>query len=49
MIANDTGFAAAHSHCFRIRERLLRLNNAPGTGCFEGRLVPGGSCGVRQT
>ena len=26
MIANDTGFAVAHSHCFRIRERLLRLN-----------------------
>lgn len=25
-ICNDTGFAAAHSHCFRIRERLLRLN-----------------------
>ena len=26
MICNDTGFAVAHSHCFRIRERLLRLN-----------------------
>ncbi len=26
MICNDTGFAFAHSHCFRIRERLLRLN-----------------------
>ena len=26
MIANDTGYAVAHSHCFRIRERLLRLN-----------------------
>ena len=26
MIANDTGFAVAHAHCFRIRERLLRLN-----------------------
>jgi len=26
MICNDTGFAFAHSQCFRIRERLLRLN-----------------------
>jgi Ni,Fe-hydrogenase III large subunit/Ni,Fe-hydrogenase III component G len=25
-IANDTGFAVAHAHCFRIREQLLRLN-----------------------
>lgn len=25
-ICNDTGFAFAHSQCFRIRERLLRLN-----------------------
>lgn len=25
-ICNDTAFAVAHSHCFRIRERLLRLN-----------------------
>ena len=25
-ICNDTGFAFAHSNCFRIRERLLRLN-----------------------
>src|SRR5262245_42226405 len=26
MIANDTGFAFAHAHCFRMLERLLRLN-----------------------
>jgi Ni,Fe-hydrogenase III large subunit/Ni,Fe-hydrogenase III component G len=25
-IANDTGFAVAHAHCYRIREQLLRLN-----------------------
>ena len=25
-ICNDTGFAFAHAHCFRLRERLLRLN-----------------------
>ena len=28
MIANDTGYAVAHAHCFRIREGLLRLNSA---------------------
>ena len=34
MICNDTGFAVAHSHCFRIRERLLRLNKRlPETVC----------------
>jgi Ni,Fe-hydrogenase III large subunit/Ni,Fe-hydrogenase III component G len=46
MIANDTGFAAAHSHCFRIRERLLRLNKrVTGHRLLRGVLVPGG---VRQ-
>ncbi len=43
MIANDTGFAAAHSHCFRIRERLLRLNKRlTGNRLLRGALVPGG-------
>jgi len=43
MIANDTGFAAAHSHCFRIRERLLRLNKRiTGHRLLRGGLVPGG-------
>ena len=43
MIANDTGFAAAHSHCFRIRERLLRLNRRlTGNRLLRGALVPGG-------
>jgi Ni,Fe-hydrogenase III large subunit/Ni,Fe-hydrogenase III component G len=43
MIANDTGFAAAHSHCFRIRERLLRLNKrVTGHRLLRGGLVPGG-------
>jgi Ni,Fe-hydrogenase III large subunit/Ni,Fe-hydrogenase III component G len=43
MIANDTGFAAAHSHCFRIRERLLRLNQrVTGNRLLRGGLVPGG-------
>lgn len=43
MIANDTGFAFAHSHCFRIRERLLRLNKrASGSRLLRGSLIPGG-------
>src|SRR3989449_8506311 len=43
MIANDTGFAAAHSHCFRIRERLLRLNKRlTGNRILRGGIVPGG-------
>jgi Ni,Fe-hydrogenase III large subunit/Ni,Fe-hydrogenase III component G len=43
MIANDTGFAAAHSHCFRIRERLLRLNKRlTGHRLLRGILAPGG-------
>jgi Ni,Fe-hydrogenase III large subunit len=43
MIANDTGFAVAHSHCFRIRERLLRLNKRlTGSRLLRGGVVPGG-------
>jgi Ni,Fe-hydrogenase III large subunit/Ni,Fe-hydrogenase III component G len=43
MIANDTGFAVAHSHCFRIRERLLRLNKRlTGHRLLRGTLCPGG-------
>ena len=42
-IANDTGFALAHSHCFRIRERLLRLNKGvTGNRLLRGGLLPGG-------
>jgi Ni,Fe-hydrogenase III large subunit/Ni,Fe-hydrogenase III component G len=42
-IVNDTGFAVAHSHCFRIRERLLRLNKRlTGNRLLRGGLVPGG-------
>ena len=43
MIANDTGFAVAHSHCFRIRERLLRLHKRlTGNRLLRGGLRPGG-------
>jgi Ni,Fe-hydrogenase III large subunit len=43
MIANDTGFAAGHSHCFRIRERLLRLNKRlTGHRLLRGAVVAGG-------
>jgi Ni,Fe-hydrogenase III large subunit/Ni,Fe-hydrogenase III component G len=42
-IANDTGFAVAHAHCFRIRERLLRLNKRmTGNRLLRGGIVPGG-------
>ncbi len=42
-IANDTGFAFAHAHCFRIRERLLRLNKRlTGHRLLRGVLQPGG-------
>ena len=44
MLANDTGFAVAHSHCFRIRERLLRLNKRlTGHRLLRGGVVPGGA------
>ena len=43
MIANDTGYAVAHSHCFRIRERLLRLNKRlAGHRLLRGAVIPGG-------
>ena len=42
-IANDTGFAVAHAHCFRIRERLLRLNKQlTGSRLLRGALGVGG-------
>lgn len=43
MIANDTGFALAHAHCFRIRERLLRLHKRfTGHRLLRGGVIPGG-------
>jgi Ni,Fe-hydrogenase III large subunit len=43
MIANDTGFAFAQAHCFRLRERLLRLNRQlTGNRLLRGGIVPGG-------
>jgi Ni,Fe-hydrogenase III large subunit/Ni,Fe-hydrogenase III component G len=43
MILNDTGYGVAHAHCFRIRERLLRLNKAlTGSRLLRGAVVPGG-------
>jgi Ni,Fe-hydrogenase III large subunit/Ni,Fe-hydrogenase III component G len=42
-IANDTGYALAHAHCLRIRERLLRLNKAlTGSRLLRGLVEPGG-------
>lgn len=42
-ICNDTGFAFAHAQCFRIRERLLRLNKQlTGNRLLRGGVVPGG-------
>jgi Ni,Fe-hydrogenase III large subunit/Ni,Fe-hydrogenase III component G len=42
-ICNDTGFASAQSHCFRIRERLLRLNKRmTGSRLLHGGIVAGG-------
>jgi len=42
-ICNDTGFAFAHAHCFRIRERLLRLNKQlTGNRLLRGGIVAGG-------
>ncbi|HEY7617792.1 MAG TPA: NADH-quinone oxidoreductase subunit C, partial [Terriglobales bacterium] len=43
MICNDTSFAVAHSHCFRIREQLLRLNKRlTGSRLLRGGIIPGG-------
>lgn len=42
-ICNDTGFAVAHAHCFRIRERLLRLNKQlTGNRLLRGGIILGG-------
>jgi Ni,Fe-hydrogenase III large subunit/Ni,Fe-hydrogenase III component G len=42
-IANDTGFAVAHAHCYRIRESLLRLNKqVTGSRLLRGGVTPGG-------
>ena len=39
-IANDTGFAIAHAHCYRIREQILRLNKQlTGSRLLRGVLV----------
>jgi Ni,Fe-hydrogenase III large subunit/Ni,Fe-hydrogenase III component G len=43
MILNDTGYAFAHAHCFRLREALLRLNaRLSGHRLLRGAIVPGG-------
>jgi Ni,Fe-hydrogenase III large subunit/Ni,Fe-hydrogenase III component G len=43
-IMNDTGYAIAHAHAFRIRERLLRLNKRlTGHRLLRGILQPGGA------
>jgi Ni,Fe-hydrogenase III large subunit/Ni,Fe-hydrogenase III component G len=42
-ICKDTGFAVAHAHCFRIRERLFRLNKQlTGNRLLRGGCIPGG-------
>src|SRR5207245_350077 len=42
-IANDTGFAIAHAHCYRIREQLLRLNkHLTCSRLLRGVFSPGG-------
>jgi Ni,Fe-hydrogenase III large subunit/Ni,Fe-hydrogenase III component G len=44
MICTDAGFAVAQSHCYRIRERLLRCNKRiTGNRLLRGGVVPGGS------
>jgi Ni,Fe-hydrogenase III large subunit/Ni,Fe-hydrogenase III component G len=43
MIVSDTGFAIAHAHAYRIRERLLRVNRAvTGNRLLRGGVVLGG-------
>jgi Ni,Fe-hydrogenase III large subunit/Ni,Fe-hydrogenase III component G len=43
-IANDTGFALAYAHCYRIREDLLRLNRElTGSRLLRGLVIPGGT------
>ena len=46
MILNDTGYAFGHAHCFRLRERLLRLNaRLTGHRLLRGAIVAGGVAG----
>ena len=46
MIVNDTGYAFGHAHCFRLRERLLRLNaRLTGHRLLRGAVVAGGIAG----
>src|SRR5204862_530730 len=46
MILNDTGYAFGHAHCFRLRERLLRLNaRLTGHRLLRGAVVAGGVAG----
>jgi Ni,Fe-hydrogenase III large subunit/Ni,Fe-hydrogenase III component G len=43
-IANDTGFAVAHAHCLRLRERLFRLNKSiTGSRLLRGGVRIGGT------
>jgi Ni,Fe-hydrogenase III large subunit/Ni,Fe-hydrogenase III component G len=43
MIVSDTGFPVAQAHCYRIRERLLRLNKRlTGNRLLRTGVVPGG-------
>ena len=43
MILNDTGYAFAHAHCFRLREQLFRLNaRLTGHRLLRGAIIPGG-------
>lgn len=47
MILNDTGYAFAHAHCFRLREELLRVNaRLTGHRLLRGAVVPGGVSAV---
>jgi len=46
MIVNDTGYVFGHAHCFRLRERLLRLNaRLTGHRLLRGAVVAGGVAG----
>jgi Ni,Fe-hydrogenase III large subunit/Ni,Fe-hydrogenase III component G len=51
MMVSDTGFGVAHAHCYRIRERLLRLNGAlTGNRLLRGGVIPGGvACDLPST
>lgn len=41
-LANDVGFSLANSHCLRIRERLMRLNESvAGHRLLRGAVAPG--------